>query len=132
MAAVSMEAAAYFEYSNGIPGSSLFVDGDLVLKQREALPWFGQRTVYEKPLVDMQSFNADDYDMVRIFCPLSPHRLVYREERPIIILLIQLTTITPRVANPKDTHSLSHPRRKIVALTLFYSSVSSFFFLWKT
>jgi len=66
MASVSMEAAAYFEYSNGVPGSSLFVDGDLTLKQREALPWFGQRTTYEEPIVNMNSYNADDYDLSTI------------------------------------------------------------------
>ena len=76
MASVSMEAAAYFEYSNGVPGSSLFVDGDLTLKQREALPWFGQRTTYEEPIVNMNSYNADDYDLVSVRTARTPRRPV--------------------------------------------------------
>lgn len=40
-AKIKLEAAAYVDYSSALPGASLFVDGDLLLVQRNAVPVTG-------------------------------------------------------------------------------------------
>lgn len=66
MSTVSMQSVAYVQYSSSVPGSQLFVSGDLRLQQRTPLPHRGLYTVYNMSVVDGSSPFASSYDLVSI------------------------------------------------------------------
>lgn len=66
MSTVLMQSVAYVQYSSSVPGSQLFVSGDLRLQQRTPLPHRGLYTVYNMSVVDGSSPFATTYDLVNI------------------------------------------------------------------
>lgn len=63
---VAMQSAAYFDYTASAGMNELFVEGDLLLRQRDPLPWSGRHDLYDLPVIDMTSQTADSYDIPTI------------------------------------------------------------------
>lgn len=66
MSTVVMQTLAFVQHSSPVPGSQLFVSGDLRLEQRAPLPHRGLHTMYNVSVVDGNSPFASSYDLVKI------------------------------------------------------------------
>uniref|UniRef100_A0AAY4BAZ3 Transmembrane protein 231 n=1 Tax=Denticeps clupeoides TaxID=299321 RepID=A0AAY4BAZ3_9TELE len=66
MSTVVMQTLAFVQHSSSVPGSRLFVSGDLRLQQREPLPHRGLHTVYNISVIDGGSPFASAYDLASI------------------------------------------------------------------
>ncbi|XP_062317213.1 transmembrane protein 231 [Osmerus eperlanus] len=66
MSTVVMQSLAYVQYSSSVPGSQLFISGDLRLQQKTPLPHRGRYTVYNVSVVDGSSPFASTYNLVNI------------------------------------------------------------------
>lgn len=63
MSTVVMQSLAYVQYSSSVPGSRLFVSGDLRLQQRTPLPHRGLYNIYNVSVIDGSSPFAASYDL---------------------------------------------------------------------
>eukprot|EP00039_Didymoeca_costata_P026289 m.15545 g.15545 ORF g.15545 m.15545 type:complete len:309 (+) comp5425_c0_seq2:225-1151(+) len=66
LCSLSMKSLGMIDYTASVGMSELYVEGDLVFKQREPLPWRGNRNKYNIPVTDMTSQNAISYDFETI------------------------------------------------------------------
>ncbi|XP_062855756.1 transmembrane protein 231 isoform X2 [Trichomycterus rosablanca] len=66
MATVVMQSMVLVQHSSAVPGSQLFISGDLKLQQRSALPHRGIITQYNVSVVDASSPFASSYDLTNI------------------------------------------------------------------
>ncbi|KAL2094027.1 hypothetical protein ACEWY4_011339 [Coilia grayii] len=66
MSTVVMQTLAFVQHSSPVPGSQLFVSGDLCLEQRVPLPHRGLHTTYNVSVIDGNSPFASSYDLVNI------------------------------------------------------------------
>ncbi|XP_067091504.1 transmembrane protein 231 [Osmerus mordax] len=66
MSTVVMQSLAYVQYSSSVPGSQLFISGDLRLQQKTPLPHRGRYTMYNVSVVDGSSPFASTYNLVNI------------------------------------------------------------------
>ncbi|XP_030642035.1 transmembrane protein 231 [Chanos chanos] len=66
MSTVVMQTLVYVQHSSSVPGSQLFVSGDLRLYQRIPLPHRGLHTAYNVSVIDGTSPFASAYDLVKI------------------------------------------------------------------
>ncbi|XP_076878716.1 transmembrane protein 231 [Brachyhypopomus gauderio] len=66
MSTVVMQTLALVQHSSSVPGSQLFVSGDLRLHQRTPLPHRGLHTSYNVSVVDGASPFASAYDLAKI------------------------------------------------------------------
>jgi len=67
MVDLHMDSAAWIEYTGASSGSGLSIHGDLMFRQRNPLPWFGTRDLYNEPIIDMNSPKASSYDLNDVF-----------------------------------------------------------------
>lgn len=66
MSRVVMQSLAFVHHSSSVPGSQLFISGDLRLQQRAPLPHRGTYTAYNVSVIDGSSPFASAYDLVNI------------------------------------------------------------------
>ncbi|XP_059391694.1 transmembrane protein 231 [Carassius carassius] len=66
MSTVVMQTLAFVQHSSPVPGSQLFVCGDLKLNQRTPLPHRGLHSIYNVSLIDASSPFASTYDLANI------------------------------------------------------------------
>uniref|UniRef100_A0A672QLG9 Transmembrane protein 231 n=1 Tax=Sinocyclocheilus grahami TaxID=75366 RepID=A0A672QLG9_SINGR len=66
MSTVVMQTLAFVQHSSPVPGSQLFVCGDLKLNQRTPLPHRGLHSTYNVSLIDGSSLFASTYDLPNI------------------------------------------------------------------
>eukprot|EP00040_Diaphanoeca_grandis_P030615 m.181354 g.181354 ORF g.181354 m.181354 type:complete len:315 (-) comp32059_c0_seq3:72-1016(-) len=66
MVNLRMESVAFFDYTGVGSGSELSVDGPLVLKQKDSLSWSGTRTVYNTPVINTSSTDAESFDFAKV------------------------------------------------------------------
>ncbi|XP_010882387.1 transmembrane protein 231 isoform X2 [Esox lucius] len=66
MSTVVMQTLAFVQHSSSVPGSQLFIIGDLRLQQRIPLPHRGLHTVYNVSVIDGASPFASTYDLANI------------------------------------------------------------------
>jgi len=66
MTELRMESALWFTFTGVGSGSELSVDGPLVLKQKDALGWQGQRNVYNVPVINTSAISADAYNFATV------------------------------------------------------------------
>ncbi|XP_016099620.1 transmembrane protein 231 [Sinocyclocheilus grahami] len=66
MSTVAMQTLAFVQHSSPVPGSQLFVCGDLKLNQRSPLPHRGLHSIYNVSLIDASSPFASTYDLANI------------------------------------------------------------------
>ncbi|XP_036423652.1 transmembrane protein 231 isoform X2 [Colossoma macropomum] len=66
MSTVVMQSLAFIQHSSSVPGSQLFISGDLTLHQRTPLPHRGLHTAYNVSVVDGASPFASAYDLTNI------------------------------------------------------------------
>ncbi|XP_063052220.1 transmembrane protein 231 [Engraulis encrasicolus] len=66
MSTVVMQNLAFVQHSSAVPGSQLFVSGDLRLEQRSPLPHRGLHTTYNVSVIDGSSPFASSYDLANI------------------------------------------------------------------
>ncbi|XP_069918845.1 transmembrane protein 231 isoform X3 [Oryctolagus cuniculus] len=66
MATFAMQSMAFLQSSFAVPGSQLYVNGDLRLQQRQPLPAGGLDVRYNVSVINSTSPFARDYDLTRI------------------------------------------------------------------
>ncbi|XP_066505999.1 transmembrane protein 231 [Hoplias malabaricus] len=66
MSTVVMQSLAFIQHSSSVPGSQLFISGDLRLQQRTPLPHRGLHTQYNVSVVDGASPFVSTYDLTNI------------------------------------------------------------------
>ncbi|XP_031678550.1 transmembrane protein 231 isoform X1 [Oncorhynchus kisutch] len=66
MSTVVMQTLAFVQHSSSVPGSQLFISGDLRLQQRTPLPHRGLHTVYNVSVIDGASPFASAYDLANV------------------------------------------------------------------
>ncbi|XP_016351560.1 transmembrane protein 231-like [Sinocyclocheilus anshuiensis] len=66
MSTVVMQTLAFVQHSSPVPGSQLFICGDLKLNQRTPLPHRGLHSTYNVSLIDGSSLFASTYDLPNI------------------------------------------------------------------
>ncbi|KAI1904576.1 hypothetical protein AGOR_G00007050 [Albula goreensis] len=66
MSTVLMQTLLYVQHSSSVPGSQLYLNGDLRLQQRVPLGHRGVDTTYNVPVIDGNSPFASTYDLVNI------------------------------------------------------------------
>ncbi|KAL0968233.1 hypothetical protein UPYG_G00264120 [Umbra pygmaea] len=66
MSTVVMQTLAFVQHSSSVPGSQLFISGDLQLQQRNPLPHRGLHTIYNVSVIDGASPFASAYDLANV------------------------------------------------------------------
>lgn len=66
MSTVVMQSMAFIQHSSSVPGSQLFISGDLRLHQQIPLPHRGPHTAYNVSVVETGSPFANSYDLASI------------------------------------------------------------------
>ncbi|XP_043937518.1 transmembrane protein 231 [Protopterus annectens] len=66
MSTFEMQSMAYIHHSSSLPGSQLYIDGDLKLQQRQALNHRGLDTRYNVSVINGSSPFASAYDLTNI------------------------------------------------------------------
>ncbi|XP_070828251.1 transmembrane protein 231 [Chaetodon trifascialis] len=66
MSTVVMQSLAYVQHSSSVPGSKLFISGDLRLQQKTPLPHRGLYNIYNVSVIDGSSPFASAYDLENI------------------------------------------------------------------
>lgn len=66
MSTVVMQTLAFIQHSSPVPGSQLFICGDLRLNQRTPLPHRGLHSTYNVSVIDGSSPFASTYDLTNI------------------------------------------------------------------
>ncbi|KAI2648058.1 Transmembrane protein 231 [Labeo rohita] len=66
MSTVVMQTLAFVQHSSPVPGSQLFIGGDLKLNQRTPLPHRGLHSTYNVSLINASSPFASTYDLANI------------------------------------------------------------------
>ncbi|KAJ8248843.1 hypothetical protein GJAV_G00228340 [Gymnothorax javanicus] len=66
MSSVVMQTLLYMQHASPVPGSQLYVNGDLRLQQRAPLAHRGVDTTYNMSIIDSNSPFASSYDLVNI------------------------------------------------------------------
>ncbi|XP_051548031.1 transmembrane protein 231 [Myxocyprinus asiaticus] len=108
MSTVVMQTLAFVQHSSSVPGSQLFISGDLRLHQRTPLPHRGLHAVYNVSVIDGSSPFASSYDLINIIGSYQQRNLTTHLSAVIPVWTVGRAANTPFQINalinyPEDT-----------------------------
>uniref|UniRef100_A0A8D0GG25 Transmembrane protein 231 n=1 Tax=Sphenodon punctatus TaxID=8508 RepID=A0A8D0GG25_SPHPU len=99
MSTFVMQSMAFLQSSSPVPGSQLYVNGDLKLHQRQPLGHCGKDTRYNVSVINSTSPFAHDYDLPKIFAAYRDRNVTTVLSDPNPVWLIGRAVDAPFVIN---------------------------------
>ncbi|KAM8985654.1 transmembrane protein 231 isoform 1-T1 [Ara ararauna] len=99
MSTFVMQSMAFLQYFSPVPGSQLYMNGDLKLKQRQLLNYYGLDTRYNVSLVNGTSPFASDYDLTNIVAAYWDRNVTTVFSDPTPLWMAGRATDTPFIIN---------------------------------
>ncbi|XP_061327776.1 transmembrane protein 231 isoform X2 [Pezoporus flaviventris] len=99
MSTFVMQSMAFLQYFSPVPGSQLYMNGDLKLKQRQLLNYCGLDTRYNVSLVNGASPFASDYDLTNIIAAYRDRNVTTVFSDPNPLWMAGRATDTPFIIN---------------------------------
>ncbi|NXK85348.1 TM231 protein, partial [Amazona guildingii] len=99
MSTFVMQSMAFLQYFSPVPGSQLYMNGDLKLKQRQLLNYCGLDTRYNVSLVNGTSPFASDYDLTNIVAAYWDRNVTTVFSDPNPLWMAGRATDTPFIIN---------------------------------
>ncbi|KAL6480662.1 hypothetical protein MHYP_G00116950 [Metynnis hypsauchen] len=110
MSTVVMQSLAFIQHSSSVPGSQLFISGDLTLHQRTPLPHRGLHTAYNVSVVDGASPFASAYDLTNIIRAYQERNLTTHLSCPAPVWIVGQAVNAPFKINAEIRYPMESVR----------------------